>query len=168
MKVRKAIRALINPWRAYREKIEAIHELLGQFNKTQYRLDRVSEERDELKRQLDNSAAFQFYEPGHFYSPVPSKRDVREHLAKLERQPAHELPAIAFNDQLQLDLLDALRPYYGRIPFQAQPAEGCSIISTIRITPRGRDYSVLHAEPPASPAGHRDRIGILHLRDSGY
>ena len=124
MKVRKAVRALVNPWRAYREKIEAIHELLDKFNKTQYRLDRVSDERDELKRQLDNAAAFQFYEPGHFYSPVPSKRDVREYLAKLERQPAHELPAIDFNDQVQLDLLDALQPYYGRIPFQAQPSEG--------------------------------------------
>jgi predicted O-methyltransferase YrrM len=124
MKVRKAVRALVNPWRAYREKIDAIHELLDKFNKTQYRLDRVSEERDELKRQLDNSAAFQFYEPGHFYSPVPSKRDVREYLAKLERQPSHQLPAIDLNDQVQLALLDALRPYYPRIPFQAQPAEG--------------------------------------------
>jgi predicted O-methyltransferase YrrM len=124
MKVRKAVRALVNPWRAYREKIEAIHELLDKFNKTQYRLDRVSEERDELKRQIDNAAAFQFYEPGHFYSPVPSKRDVREYLAKLERQPGHPLPAIDLNDQIQLHLLDALKPYYGRIPFQDRPAEG--------------------------------------------
>jgi len=124
MNVRKAVRALVNPWRAYREKIDAIHELLDKFNKTQYRLDRVSEERDEMKRQLDILAAVQFYEPGHFYSPIPSKLDVREHLAKLETQSAHELPAIELNDRGQLDLLDALKPYYGRIPFQAQPLEG--------------------------------------------
>jgi len=124
MNVRKAVSALVNPWRAYRVKIEAIHGLLDKFNKTQYRLDRVTEERDELKRQLDNSAAYQFYEPGHFYSPVPSKHDVREYLAKLARRPSHELPAIDLNDRGQLDLLSALGPYYGRIPFQGQPAEG--------------------------------------------
>lgn len=124
MKVRKAVRALSNPWRAYREKIEAIHGLLDRFNKTQFRLDRVTEERDELKRQLENSAALQFYEPGHFYSPVPSKDDIREHLAKLERHTAHKLPAIDLNDRGQLDLLDALKPYSVRIPFRAQPAEG--------------------------------------------
>ncbi len=122
MKVRKAVRALANPWRAYREKIEAIHELLDKFNQTQYRLDRVTEERDELKRRLENSAAFQFYEPGHFYSPVPSRHDVREHLAKLEKLTVHELPAIDLNDRGQLDLLDALKPYYVRIPFRAHPA----------------------------------------------
>ena len=124
MKVRKAVRALVNPWRAYREKIEAIHELLDKLNETQFRLDRVTDERSELARRLDNAAAPQFYEPGHFYSPVPSLRDIREYLAKLERQPAHELPAIDLNVQGQLDLLDALKLYYGRIPFHAQPAKG--------------------------------------------
>lgn len=124
MKVRKAVRALVNPWRAYREKIEAIHELLGKLNQTQYRLDRVSEERDELKRKLDHAAALQFYEPGHFYSPIPSRRDIQEYLAKLEKQPPRELPAIDCNDQAQLNLLDALQPYYGRIPFHPQPAGG--------------------------------------------
>lgn len=124
MKVRKAVRALVNPWRAYREKIDAIHELLDKLNKTQYRLDRVLEERDELQRLLDNAATLQFYEPGHFYSPVPSKRLIREYLAKSEDQPSRELLAIDLNDQLQLDLLDTLKPYYGRIPFQALPAQG--------------------------------------------
>jgi len=34
------------------------------------------------------------------------------------------LPAINLNDKSQLNLLDLLTPYYGRIPFQARPAEG--------------------------------------------
>jgi len=124
MNVRKAVRALVNPWRAYREKIDAIHELLDKLNETQFRLDRVTEERNELARMLDNAGAPQFYEPGHFYSPIPSLRDIREYFARLERQPAHQLPAIDLNHQVQLDLLDALTTYYPRIPFQAQPADG--------------------------------------------
>ncbi len=118
MKIRKAVRALANPWRAYKEKIEAIHELLDKLTK-------VSAERDRLKRLVDNSDALQFYEPGHFYAPIPSKRDVREYFAKLEQQPPSlDLPAINMNDQIQLDFLDSLKPYYPLVPFRAQPVEG--------------------------------------------
>jgi predicted O-methyltransferase YrrM len=124
VKVRKAVKALVNPWRAYKEKIEAIHELLDKLNRTQYRLDRVSDERDHLKHIVDSWDAFQFYAPGHFYSPVPSKRDVGEHFAKLDQQASRELPAITMNDRIQLNVLDSLKLYYPLAPFQAQSVDG--------------------------------------------
>jgi len=125
MKVRKAVRALVNPWRAYREKIDGIHALLDKFNRTQFRLDRMTDERNHLQGVLDQSAAIQFYPPGHFYSPVPSRSDVDEHLQRLNTDsPSHELPAIDLDGQGQLALLEALKPHYGRAPFQAHPTEG--------------------------------------------
>lgn len=83
----------------------------------------ISQERDELKRILANAGPFA--PPGHFYSPVPSPRDVEDHIARL-RQTSRlgDLPAIHINDGAQLEFLECLVPYYSRVPFQAAPVEG--------------------------------------------
>ena len=83
----------------------------------------ISEERDQLKKILADAG--RFAPPGHFYSPVPSKQDVEEHIARFERvSPFAELPAIRMDDQTQLNFLACLRPHYPNVPFQASAGEG--------------------------------------------
>jgi len=111
MTARGVIKALWSPWRWYQEKIHLILEL--------------SDERDRLRHVLDESDAVQSFAPGHFYSPVPSKNDVKEHLAKQARQtPLRELPAIMMNDPLQMELMESLKRYYPQVPFRAKPVDG--------------------------------------------
>ncbi len=83
----------------------------------------ISEERDHLKQIVADAG--QFAPPGHFYSPVPSKRDVEQHLARHERKALlAELPAIRMDDQIQLDFLECLKAHYPTVPFRAAHVEG--------------------------------------------
>ncbi|HXI38568.1 MAG TPA: class I SAM-dependent methyltransferase [Bryobacteraceae bacterium] len=119
---RGVITALWSPWRWYQEKIRLILELSNERDRLRREL---SDERDRLRRVLDESAALQSVAPGHFYSPIPSKNDVNEHLVKQARQtPLRELPAIMMNDRLQMELMESLKHYYSRVPFRAEPVEG--------------------------------------------
>jgi hypothetical protein len=53
--------------------------------------------------------------PGHFYSPIPSLDEVRRRDAVIFDVP-RTLPGIDLNEQGQLDLLRALRPYFAEMP----------------------------------------------------
>ena len=89
----------------------------------QHQVAVISQERDELKAIVTKMA--QYAPPGHFYSPVPSKEDVEEHLERMHRRGLlAPLAAVQMDDRAQLDLLERLKPYYSRVPFQAQALEG--------------------------------------------
>jgi len=83
----------------------------------------ISQERDELKRVL--AAAGTFAPPGHFYSPVASKQDIEDHLARLKKTSmVAALPAIQTDDHAQLEFLESLKAYYCQVPFQPGPVQG--------------------------------------------
>jgi len=89
------------------------------------RLTRVTEERERLQKIFDGLDVIPRDPPGHFYSPVPSRADVEEHLARLQhKEMLAELPAIRTDDHTQLDFLNCLQVYYPKVPFQAKPVEG--------------------------------------------
>jgi len=95
----------------------------GEIARLKESLATVIRERDELKRIL--AEAVPFAPPGHFYSPIPSKGDVEEHLERLKRigWPS-EMPAVRMDDQAQIDFLERLKPFYTQIPFKPGPVEG--------------------------------------------
>lgn len=112
MKWRPILRSMLRPRRTAEELASA-----------QKAVAIISQERDELKRIL--TAAGPFAPPGHFYSPVPSQRDVEDHIARLQLSSrATELPAIRMDERAQLNFLECLKPYYAQVPFQAAPVEG--------------------------------------------
>lgn len=89
----------------------------------QHHVAKISEERDKLKQILREAGPF--YPPGHFYSPVPSWRDVEEHLARFEKKsPLEEISAVHMDDRLQLDFLECLKAYYLKVPFRAEAVDG--------------------------------------------
>lgn len=61
------------------------------------------------------------YPPGHFYSPIPSLRDV---LSKenLIFKPKKECPSVDLREEEQLKMLDLLALYYKELPFPEQPS----------------------------------------------
>jgi hypothetical protein len=112
--LRPILKVLLRPRRTHAEMIQLRDHL-----------SEASSERDRLQSILGGLDAVQFVPPGHFYSPVPSRGDVEEHLARQKHKSMlAPLPAIRMDDQTQLDFLRRLETYYPKVPFRATPTEG--------------------------------------------
>lgn len=112
MSWRPILRSLVHPKRTAEEVAQLQHHL-----------DVISQERDQLKKILADMA--QYAPPGHFYSPIPSPKDVEDHLVRLERKGMLDPPpAVRMDDRTQFDFLNRLQPYYSQLPFRAQPVDG--------------------------------------------
>jgi hypothetical protein len=60
--------------------------------------------------------------PGHYYSPLPSLQDVRNHEDRIFSTP-DSLPGIDLNRDEQLRLFDDLKEYYHEVPFTEHRGE---------------------------------------------
>jgi len=72
-----------------------------------------------LRRLLgsDNFAFVRDYPPGHFYSPIPDLRELRQQ-ARVTRDGAVEnLAGIELNEMRQLEMVDRFAQIYGELPF---------------------------------------------------
>ncbi|MEP0980172.1 class I SAM-dependent methyltransferase [Leptolyngbya sp. FACHB-17] len=58
------------------------------------------------------------WEPGHFYSPIPSLDEVRSREYEIFGEVPRQLAGIDLNEQEQLDWFKQLVPYYAQQPFQ--------------------------------------------------
>ena len=56
--------------------------------------------------------------PGHFYSPIVDKADMRRRANQLFPPPPRTLPGIDLNEEGQLDLLAEFEAFYPEIPFK--------------------------------------------------
>jgi len=64
------------------------------------------------------------FPPGHFYSPMPSLREIRRREREIFDVLPGELAGVDLNEAAQLHLLDELAEYYGDLPFHEQKTEG--------------------------------------------
>jgi predicted O-methyltransferase YrrM len=63
--------------------------------------------------------------PGHFYSPIPDREEIRQREDIIfERHPS-EIPGICLNTDEQLRLLEEFMGFYKELPFTAEPTDGC-------------------------------------------
>lgn len=69
-----------------------------------------------LLRRLTNQGA---YSAGHYYSPIPSEKDILDHLKK-RTPPERTLPGIDLNEQGQYKLLNEYTNFYSDLPFPAE------------------------------------------------
>ena len=61
---------------------------------------------------------------GHFYSPIPSRDEIRRDQHSIFADHPRELPGIALDDDAQLALLHSFVKYYDEMPFDANPKAG--------------------------------------------
>ena len=57
--------------------------------------------------------------PGHFYSPIPSPKEVKRQEGRIWGNRSRQLPAVDLNEQGQLRQFEQLKAYYGELPFDA-------------------------------------------------
>ena len=65
----------------------------------------------------------QEFPPGHFYSPIPSLKRIREEESKIFKTP-RSIPGVDLNEDQQLRLLEEFKDYYRELPFKQQKQEG--------------------------------------------
>lgn len=64
------------------------------------------------------------FPPGHFYSPIPSLREVRARAGRLFGPPPRQLPGIDMNELGQLAHLEASLPAYREQPWRDEATPG--------------------------------------------
>ena len=65
----------------------------------------------------DNFAFVKDYPPGHFYSPIPDLRELREQARVTCDETVENLAGIELNEQRQLQTVDTFAQLYGELPF---------------------------------------------------
>jgi predicted O-methyltransferase YrrM len=65
------------------------------------------------------------WEPGHYYSPIPSLDRVRERASAIYGPPPRSLPGIDLREDAQLELIERLAVFYDEQPFSEQPSPDC-------------------------------------------
>ncbi|HEV8538837.1 MAG TPA: class I SAM-dependent methyltransferase [Bacteroidota bacterium] len=64
------------------------------------------------------------YPPGHYYSPIPSLRDIRRSDARIFEEKPNNIPGIDLNTDVQLQLFDDLSKWYETLPFKEHKTDG--------------------------------------------
>jgi len=87
-------------------------------------LEAARRERDELRAETDRlrGDAPAWMPPGHYYSPIPSRDDVRR--VKDLPPPEPSLPAIDLRRDAQVALLEALAPLLADVDFPRERSDG--------------------------------------------
>ncbi len=88
----------------------------GVFRVRDIKIDEVGEREAIFMKGLSKDFAF-YVPPGHFFSPIPSLREIRENEDRIFNRMPPELPAVDLNTAHQLELLDAFRKNSPSIPF---------------------------------------------------
>jgi hypothetical protein len=79
-------------------------------------------ERDALAAQLEMYRTW--VPPGHFYSPLPSGKEIRAREEVIFSKNAKDIPAVNLREEEQIRLLQAFAPYLHELPFGPEKKEG--------------------------------------------
>ncbi len=108
--------------------------IIGPIAAQRDRLHELESERDFVEREkkrlrdlheaaeLERKQVKTWVVPGHYYSPIPSLTEIRKRAEYIFAYP-ERVPGINLRDAEQLELLHALKPYYGEIPFPAEASK---------------------------------------------
>jgi len=78
-----------------------------------------------LRRLLgsDNFAFVRDYPPGHFYSPIPDLRELRQQARVTRDETVENLAGIELNEMRQLEMMDRFAQIYGELPFPDEQSQ---------------------------------------------
>ena len=91
-------------------------------NNISFDVNKANEEVDRLKEELIKYKTWR--PPGHFYSPIPDRLEVKKREKEIWGTLPQEIPNIDLNEEEQLSLLEKLAVYYSEIPFSDHKKEG--------------------------------------------
>ena len=94
--------------------------LFPRFRRLEAERNRLREELNRLR--LEEADTPTFFPAGHFYSPLPSRREIAEAFARGGFGPP--FPGIELNEAAQAERLERIAAWYPEQPFPEQPAEG--------------------------------------------
>lgn len=78
-------------------------------------IKRLKAEIERLKAEVD---VFQLgWPPGHYYSPIPSIKDIKQREHEIFAFPLHGIPGIDLNEEMQHALFEEFSTYYNEQPF---------------------------------------------------
>lgn len=84
-------------------------------------LESVHDDRDKLLRFGEGPP---FVPNGHFYSPIPSLKELEQHKPRIFGEIERTLPGIDLNEDAQLRLLQSFSAHYRELPFHDERTEG--------------------------------------------
>jgi len=79
-------------------------------------------ERDALAAQLEVYRTW--VPPGHFYSPLPSRKEIRAREEVIFSKNAKDISGVNLREEEQIQLLQAFAPYLSELPFGPKKKEG--------------------------------------------
>ncbi len=107
-----------------------------------------------------------FYQPGHYYSPIPDLDEVVAGGELLFDRSMRDIPAIDLNARSQVELTGHLSCYYHELPFSVAPdGERRFYLANSYFQLRGWHRAVLISPPLQTEADNRSRVGVFLCRD---
>jgi len=117
------------------EQVGHLQRLTAETEKQSEDLQLITAERDAFADQLyrvireqyhldpEKHPNFNYFLPGHYYSPIPSVAEVEKDEERIFSNP-ETLPAVDLNVEGQIALLDRLELFYDSFPYKNQRTEG--------------------------------------------
>jgi hypothetical protein len=117
------------------EQVDHLQRLTTETEKQSKDLQLITGERDDFADQLyrvirekyhldpEEHPNFNYFLPGHYYSPIPSMEEIKRDEERIFSNP-QTLPGVDLNVEGQIALLDRLQHFYASFPFKNQRTEG--------------------------------------------
>ena len=121
--VKRALKSvLVSTIPALRDLLDERDRLRAENGTLIANLDQVRTERDRLKAEGEGFKTW--VPPGHFYSPIPSIKEIRARAHVIFNRTITTLPGIEINQAEQLRLLDRFLKYSGEEGFAQSKTDG--------------------------------------------
>ena len=147
-----------NRWRQAAGRVPLIDQWLRKLRRS----DEIAALQTHLTRACAGSDAEPFLvrmPPGHFYSPVPSMKEIKEQEGRIFGSPDH-LVGLDLNEDAQLDLLATLAPLGQQRHLQHRPPTRPSLLHEQPVLYDGRRPDLPGAASASAAASlPRDRLG---------
>ncbi len=99
-------------------RVPKLGDLIRERDRLREESRKLRKQRDRLQTELDKYKTW--VPPGHFYSPVPSKDEVRARAQAIFDRSVRDVAGIDLNEPQQLALLEEIKRFYPEIPFTAE------------------------------------------------
>jgi len=92
---------------------------IGKFIRNSFKINEIIREREALRLERDAlKEGFQYVPPGHFFSPIPSIKDIKNKEELIFGNVSKYFLGIDLNEEEQLEYFQEFKLYYKDLPFR--------------------------------------------------